>query len=142
MRALTISQPHASNIISGLKIVENRVWSTRYRGDLAIHAGKGTQYLTRGELKQYPHGCFLGVVELCCCHSLAALTHMHPGLEIVEPGSGITVGQILAHDHTEGPECWILRRVRLLKAPIPYRGGLGLWTIPPRILTQIRAALT
>jgi len=50
MKALTISQPYASLIASGEKWVENRTWATRYRGPLAIHAGRGTQYLSRDEL--------------------------------------------------------------------------------------------
>ena len=39
MRKLTIRQPWASLIICGEKDVENRTWTTRYRGELAIHAG-------------------------------------------------------------------------------------------------------
>ncbi len=40
MRALTIRQPWAWAITCGLKRVENRTWSTNYRGPLLIHAGK------------------------------------------------------------------------------------------------------
>lgn len=47
MKALTISQPFASLIASGEKWIENRIWYTSYRGPLAIHAGKGLQYLSR-----------------------------------------------------------------------------------------------
>jgi len=39
-RALTIRQPWASLIALGVKTIETRSWSTRYRGPLAIHAGK------------------------------------------------------------------------------------------------------
>lgn len=38
MRALTIRQPWAWLIVHGHKDVENRSWSTRYRGPLLIHA--------------------------------------------------------------------------------------------------------
>lgn len=40
MKALTIRQPWASLIALGVKHIETRSWSTRYRGPLAIHAGK------------------------------------------------------------------------------------------------------
>ena len=40
MRALTIRQPWASLIAAGVKTIETRSWSTKYRGPLAIHAGK------------------------------------------------------------------------------------------------------
>lgn len=52
MKALTISQPYASLIANGEKWIENRRWETLYRGKLAIHAGKGTQYLDRDELRE------------------------------------------------------------------------------------------
>lgn len=39
MNALTIRQPWASLIAAGVKTIETRSWSTKYRGPLAIHAG-------------------------------------------------------------------------------------------------------
>lgn len=39
MKALTIRQPWASLIAAGVKTIETRSWSTKYRGRLAIHAG-------------------------------------------------------------------------------------------------------
>lgn len=40
MRALSIRQPWAWLIAFGHKPVENRTWSTSFRGPLLIHAGK------------------------------------------------------------------------------------------------------
>lgn len=40
MKFLTIRQPWASLIAVGAKTIETRGWSTKYRGPLAIHAGK------------------------------------------------------------------------------------------------------
>lgn len=40
MKALTVRQPWASLIALGVKTIETRSWSTRYRGPLAVHAGK------------------------------------------------------------------------------------------------------
>ncbi|MBP7632493.1 MAG: ASCH domain-containing protein [Acidimicrobiales bacterium] len=42
MKALTIRQPWASLIAAGVKTIETRSWSTKYRGPIAIHAGKAT----------------------------------------------------------------------------------------------------
>lgn len=39
MRALTLHQPWASLVALGVKTIETRSWSTKYRGPLAIHAG-------------------------------------------------------------------------------------------------------
>ena len=38
MKILTVRQPWASLIVAGLKDVENRPWSTKYRGRLGNHA--------------------------------------------------------------------------------------------------------
>lgn len=39
-RALSIMQPWAHLIVTGAKDIENRDWSTRFRGPVLIHAGK------------------------------------------------------------------------------------------------------
>jgi hypothetical protein len=39
MKALSVRQPWAWLIVNGYKDVENRTWSTEYRGPLLIHAG-------------------------------------------------------------------------------------------------------
>ena len=40
MKALTLHQPWASLIAVGAKTIETRSWSTKYRGPIAIHAGR------------------------------------------------------------------------------------------------------
>ena len=40
MRALSIRQPWAWLIVNGHKDIENRDWSTSYRGQFLVHAGK------------------------------------------------------------------------------------------------------
>lgn len=39
LRAITLHQPWATLVALGVKSIETRSWSTRYRGPLAIHAG-------------------------------------------------------------------------------------------------------
>ncbi len=40
MKTLTVKQPFASAIVHGIKDVENRNWSTDYRGPVLIHSAK------------------------------------------------------------------------------------------------------
>lgn len=40
MMAISVRQPWAQLIVLGLKDIENRRWSTQYRGPLLIHASK------------------------------------------------------------------------------------------------------
>jgi hypothetical protein len=44
MKVLTLHQPYASLIALGVKSIETRSWSTKYRGPLAIHAAKSVEY--------------------------------------------------------------------------------------------------
>lgn len=80
MRAITIRQPWAQLIAEGSKDVENRTWSTRWRGPLLIHAGlqydvlatlpenlddetarRAREAVQRGHDRR---GAFVGVVQL------------------------------------------------------------------------------
>lgn len=133
MKALTISQPYASLIASGEKWVENRCWETKYRGPLAIHAGKGTQYLTRRELAGYSTGCIVAVAELVACVHLDKIRMMAeikpksivPGTD--RPGMERFWSEIQRHQHTEGPWCWVLSDIKQLCEPIRCNGMQGMW---------------
>lgn len=63
MKVLTIKQPYASLIRSGIKKYEFRVWKTNYRGDILIHAGKSVDKDALEEFKvyglDYPLGCII-----------------------------------------------------------------------------------
>lgn len=122
MKAITISQPFASLIANGDKFVENRTWPTTYRGPLAIHAGKGTQYLCREELALYPTGCIIAIVELVACIA-------RNDLEILKPNDTIEsrrVVDIRNHRYTEGPWCWILEDAKPI-LHVAINGKQGLW---------------
>jgi len=40
MKALTIKQPWADLIVSGIKDIENRTWRTKFRGRIYVHASQ------------------------------------------------------------------------------------------------------
>jgi activating signal cointegrator 1 len=128
VKALTISQPYASLIASGEKWVENRTWPTKYRGDLAIHAGKGTQYLTKAEIESQglPFGQVIAIATLSDCFHLSSI-NKHRDLDINIPGLLITWRELFEHKHTEGPWCWLLTNVVKLDKPIDAKGAQGLW---------------
>lgn len=144
MKALTISQPFASLIADGEKFVENRKWETPYRGPLAIHAGKGTQYLDRDELANYPTGCIIAVAQLVACVSLTKIQDCDRDTDrrkrIIALGTTKNWSELARHAHTEGPFCWVLEEVRKLDQPIPCRGAQGLWE-PNAVQWHINVAL-
>ena len=131
VHCLTISEPWASLIASGNKTTENRCWKTNYRGPLAIHAGSGTQYLTKKQLADYPTGHVIAVANLVACHDIYTIRHRAESawLSGWKPdGCKSTWAEIAAHEFTEGPWCWILEDVRKLKTPKPIAGKQGIWT--------------
>ena len=125
MKALTISQPYASLIASGEKWVENRSWFTPYRGQLAIHAGSGTQYLTKSQLREYPTGVVIAVCRIVACVELERHDMTESDVRISETTK--TVADLLQHKYTEGPWCWILEDIKKLVDAVPCGGHLGLW---------------
>lgn len=90
MACLSVQQPFASAIILGKKTIELRTWGTRYRGPIAIHAGKswygGVKNIRRASasefgsisraaqrmelpraIEEYPLGAIIGVARLVRC---------------------------------------------------------------------------
>lgn len=132
MKAITISQPFASLIASGQKFVENRTWPTNYRGPIAIHAGKGLQYLDKDELKAYPHGCIIAVAELteCVTKSKISLAMRADIGHMKAQCSNKSWAQLHRHKHTEGPWCWIIENVKTIQ-PVAIRGAQGIWNWEP-----------
>lgn len=128
VKALTISQPFASLIVDGKKWIENRTWAAGYRGPLAIHAGKGSQYLSSEELGQFPCGCIIGVCRLVACVAKSRIEMLAPSskrLDLIED-SRRSWGEANEHEHCEGPWCWILDNVKRVE-PVYVRGLQGLW---------------
>lgn len=130
MKALTISQPYASLIASGEKWVENRSWFTNYRGPLAIHAGKGTQYLGRAEITNYPTGCVIAIAKLVACVHINEILRNDASSEVRKrliPGTSRLWSEAFRHKHAEGPWCWILTDAHPLVDPVFISGKQGLW---------------
>lgn len=73
IRALSVRQPWTSLILSGYKDIENRSWSSEYRGVLVLHAGTRPIRELMGEVADLPlhgtaTGAFLGTVRLAGVH--------------------------------------------------------------------------
>lgn len=144
MKALTISQPYASLIADGSKWIENRTWPTNYRGPLAIHAGLGTQYMTKKalQLSGLPYGSVVAVAELQSCQKLRTIRNMAGIINALTnriDGSNRTWEEADEHEHAEGPYCWILGNVRKIE-PIEARGAQGLWVPSQELRDAIEAA--
>ena len=153
MKALTICQPFASLIVlpdddDRAKRVENRTWSTEYRGPLLIHAGKSRDWLDNwgGKLPDdMPFGAIIGIAYLDGCVAVERTVEKVFGIVTVR-----TVIPVLArnkwpwlavHEHLEGPFAWVLRECRAFPFPIPCKGAMSLWTPPPSVQDSVNAAM-
>ena len=76
MKIISIRQPWASLIVSGIKDVENRTWSIRYRGPVLIHASRTVDEISDDEFQPrfgmalpaaLPRGGVVGVAEIVDC---------------------------------------------------------------------------
>ena len=130
MKALTVHQPWAWAIISGRKRVENRTWSTRERGRIAIHshgerdserrwrdlAAMLEDAATWNACIESPRGAILGTVELVDC---------------VEESDDYSFA---------GPPHYgfVLANPRPLRKPIQVPGRQKFWTVPPNIARRLR----
>lgn len=155
LKALSLTQPWSTLVVSGQKRVETRSWSTTWRGWLAIHASKGLpreaielcfEEPFAGALKaagirvpnDLPRGAIVGLARLRGCYQI--------GPSSVWPPRGSELDGLLTDTEREfgnyepGRFAWVFGGVRVLKAPIPCRGALGLWTPPEDVLAQLEEA--
>lgn len=120
MKALTIRQPWASLVVEGRKPFEYRSWATDYRGALLIHAGRKRELNVYHALHRPltdPLGYLIAIVQLVDVQ------------RITEETLPSYIND-LPHVPRPGDYAWKLQGIRLLDEPIPYRGALGLFTVP------------
>jgi len=114
MKALTVCQPYAELLARGVKPMENRTWSTAYRGSLVIHAGKSRDWLDEGDERRYPGMAFGAIVAVVTLYDCVRVEQLPNDLRV--------------HEHAQGPWCWLVQNpIRV--APTPARGTQGLWHV-------------
>ncbi|WP_331720269.1 hypothetical protein OG985_50040 (plasmid) [Streptomyces sp. NBC_00289] len=132
IRCLTVRPPWSDLIAleddQVAKRIENRVWSTRWRGTLLIHAGSE--------------------VDLRALALDAVRETLDGAYELVR-GAVVAVAD-LAGIHADDGECtrwsqqgcfhWELARVQRLTTPVPARGSQRLWKPTPNLLRRITDA--
>jgi activating signal cointegrator 1 len=131
MKALSLLQPWASLVIIGAKRLETRSWSTKYRGDLLIHAstGRAGALLTFGlpfskyirDFNQLPFGAIIGQVNLTDVVSVEQLPLSDAAI------NHLTLEERAFGDYTKGRFAWVLEEPIQFSKPIPLKGTLGLW---------------
>jgi hypothetical protein len=117
---LTVRQPWATAILRAGKDIENRTWTTGYRGRLWIHAGVAR---SRREADEWAEARRLALPDEPLPRG-AIMGHVTFVDIVVDPESPWALPE---HYH------WALRRPVLLERPVEWKGRLGLTFIrPPR----------
>ena len=93
MKALSIREPYASQIMRGEKRIENRSWGTQVRGRIAVH-------------RCGPGGAIIGTIEVADVLPWEDALALFPDQDAF----------------ISGPLCWVLRDPCPLPAPIPCVG--------------------
>jgi len=156
MRALSLTQPWATLLATKAKRFETRGWATNLREIVAIHAAKAfpddcrelcltpvfSKALRAGgveKLGDVPRGAIIGTGRIVACYSTT-------GLSVAEALAGVGFDRSLAEqerafgNYAPGRYAFVFSDVIALAQPIPCKGALGLWTVPPEIEAQIRSA--
>lgn len=128
-RGITLKQPWSQAVIFGGKNIENRTWSTKFRGSVAIHAGLAyddyfTCFTHERDIRRrfllgkrnMPKGHIIGVVDIVDC--------------VTESSS----------KWFEGPYGFVLANPRSIE-PIPFRGKLSIYNLPPDVIKAINNQL-
>lgn len=139
LKVLSVQQPYSYLLAHGIKDVENRNWTTRYRGLVLIHAGK-----------KVDPGCFDGERAYSPEFYLAGGgLHIMGHVPLLKSGyetGGIVGIARLVDIVTEskspwfrGAYGWVFDKAMPLPL-IPMRGSLGLIDAPAEIVAQVRVA--
>lgn len=130
LHALTLHQPYASLIANGFKTSETRSRPLKWRGWLAIHAGK--HQMTKAELVHYwrlcdslgfemplaemPRGAIIAIAKLTDCYRMTEANI-----------AKVSRTEKLVGNWQPGRFAYVLENVTKLRTPVPARGYQGLW---------------
>jgi activating signal cointegrator 1 len=158
MKALTLTQPWASAVALGSKRIETRSWRTKYRGQIAIHAGRamtldasfsvGCSWTWCGALRGaglrmgngvmphevLPFGCIIAVATIVDCRLTDSFTQAELDARRMPDGETIDAyswTERMMGDFSLGRFGFVLSGIQLIDQPIHCKGALGLWNLPP-----------
>jgi hypothetical protein len=134
MKALTLTQPHATLVAIGAKKIETRCWFTHYQGPLAIHAAKGLAHMSEADLQAYftmepfasslKRGGYHKAEDLPRAAVIAIGTLLW--CEEINPRNTPKNPEFSFGDYTPGRYAWFLSKMQKVE-PVRAKGLQGLW---------------
>ncbi len=148
MKALTLWQPWASLVVMGEKCIETRCWSTKYRGELAIHSAAKLPPKWLGASSRTDPFCdeLADVLNVRrprddrSGHNVESAVRAMPygvilcivKLVAIEETSAmlretLSNREYLFGNYEDGRYAWFLEMVEKFEKPIPVKGNRMLW---------------
>lgn len=128
-KGLSLTQPWASLIAHGHKRVETRSWSTKYRGEIFIHASKGFPGKARYFAgTQWAEGRLPAELPLGCLIATARIVDVKPTEDAI---GSITELERSFGDYGPGRYAWFLEDIKPFRVFVPFKGALGLFNLEP-----------
>lgn len=121
---LSVRQPYAWLIVQRIKPVENRTWSTKFRGRVLIHAGV-----------TYPKRDHRDDLEVWGEHGYPENRDSMLGGIV---GEAVIVDCVKQHpsEFFFGPYGFVLERAKAYRRLIPLGGRLGFFGVPASLVEQ------
>lgn len=157
MRALSLTQPWASLVAIGAKRWETRDWPTNFRGEFALHASKSfpveCRDLCNAAVFRDPL-IAAGILDARRDES-ATMPRIRDAFPLgaIIAVARITSSESINRNNTpDGPEYHFgnygpnrfkfgISDVRPLETPVPCKGALGFWMVPPDVERAVREQL-
>lgn len=138
MKGLTLTQPWASAVALGHKKVETRSWRTSYTGPIAIHAAKGyPEWAREFAAEERAFGRLTSRIPLSAIVATAALMGCRATEDVAHQVGAV---ERRLGDYATGRWAWFLSDIVALREPVFCRGSLGLWTMSPDLISEVKAA--
>jgi len=119
MKAISVQQPFAYEILSGRKSIEVRTWDTLHRGDLLVcSSGKPALFKEDMEELEEEYGCTFLLGHALCVIRIADVRYMKKGDE----------EKALVDEIDPEAYSWVLEDVRPV-IPFPVKGKPGLFEV-------------
>jgi len=135
LQALSIRQPWASLIMSGMKTIELRSWQTNYRGWLWIHSGKKPDLealeLLGDQPQEFQTGGLLGIAHLTDVRAI----------ETPAQWRSLQSAHRSAHGFQEGAYGWRFSEAIALRRKIACPGELYLFPLHAATRDAAREAI-
>lgn len=141
-RALTLTQPWAGLVASGVKQIENRVWRARSMVGkcFAIHASRQVDQAVRASLVEVgltPEPIWDVTSAIIGVATLYAFVESQTGVERMMEKGIITGDQVR---FWMGPIAFVLKDIKRFE-PIACTGARSFWAIPSELQRQIGSRL-